>query len=173
MQIPVHQQGLVPHLRKQGYTGTRPPAGTCSTHEETDLYAGVAHATWHHSSCHSQERQQLLSALRAAFLSPLSRNILRLILPLLLFSNFCASTKSTRCNSHQLTGDRVSLSSLGKPPENSGTSFYARIRFLARNSIATDRHLTKGANTSSRVLYFSPRSEGTNTSSSSSSCLHS
>ena len=27
----------------------------------------VAHATWHHSSCHSQERQQLLSALRAAF----------------------------------------------------------------------------------------------------------
>ena len=27
----------------------------------------VAHATWHHSSCHSLERQQLLSALRAAF----------------------------------------------------------------------------------------------------------
>ena len=64
----------------------------------------VAHATWHRSSCHSQKRQQLLSALRAAFQSPLSRNIFCLILPLLLFSNFCASTKSTRCNSHQLTG---------------------------------------------------------------------
>ena len=69
--------------------------------------------------------------------------------------------------------DRVSLSSLGKPPENSGTSFYARIRLLVRNSIGTASHLTKCANTSSRVLYFSPRSEETNASSSSSSCLHS
>ena len=34
-------------------------------------------------------------------------------------------------------------------------------------------HLSKGANTSSRVLYFSPRSEGTNATSSFSSCLHS
>ena len=39
--------------------------------------------------------------------------------------------------------DRVSLSSLGKSPENSGTSFYARIRLLARNSIAQAAHLTK------------------------------
>ena len=29
--------------------------------------AVVAHDTWHHSPCHSQEWQQLLAALRAAF----------------------------------------------------------------------------------------------------------
>ena len=27
----------------------------------------VAHATWHHSSWHSQERQQLLAVVRAVF----------------------------------------------------------------------------------------------------------
>ena len=65
--------------------------------------------------------------------------------------------------------DRVSLSSLGKPPENSGTSFYARIRFRLRIALQqlALAHLTKGAYTSSRVLYFSPKSEGTNASSSS------
>ena len=68
---------------------------------------------------------------------------------------------------------RVSLSSLGNPPKNSGTSFYARIHFWLGIALQQLAHLTKGANTSSRVLYFSPRSKVTNTSFSSSSCLHS
>ena len=33
----------------------------------TSIKVIVAHATWHHSSCHSQEQQQLLAALRATF----------------------------------------------------------------------------------------------------------
>ena len=68
---------------------------------------------------------------------------------LLPFSNFCASTKSTRCIS---PSGKISLSSLGKPPENSDTNFYARIRLLARNIINTPsaphqrcQHLLKGA----------------------------
>ena len=68
---------------------------------------------------------------------------------LLPFSNFCASTKSTRCIS---PSGKISLSSLGKPPENSGICFYARIRLLARNNINTSssfhqrcQHLIQGA----------------------------
>ena len=51
-----------------------------------DIQAIVAHATWCHSSRHSQEQRQLLSALLATFYWPLSRNTLHLILPLLPFS---------------------------------------------------------------------------------------
>ena len=62
----------------------------------------MAHATWHHSSSLSRKQQQLLSALRAACWSSLSSNTLHLILAPQLLSDFCASTKPPKFNSHHL-----------------------------------------------------------------------
>ena len=79
------------------------------------------------------------------------------------FSNFCTSTEFTFTES----------TSLGKPSENSSTSFYARIRLLARNNINTSSTPHQRCQHSSRVLYLSPRQEGSNAFSGTSSCLHS
>ena len=62
-----------------------------------------------------------------------SRNILRFNHSLVLFSDLCASIKSIRCNSYLLRTAAFLL--LGKPPENSGTNYYARNQPLARNNI--------------------------------------
>ena len=56
---------------------------------QTYIYYKIAqlwHMPRHRPSCHSQEQRQLLSGLRATFEWPLSRNTLRLILPLVPFS---------------------------------------------------------------------------------------
>ena len=94
----------------------------------------VARATWHNSSHPSQEQQQLLSALRAACQSPLSSNTLRLILALLLLSDFCASNKYPHFNSHHLI-------------------FMPEFNFCPGIALPQLAHLTKGANTFSRELY--------------------
>ena len=66
------------------------PSWTKQFHIRTDALnkglGAVAHATWHRPSCHSQEQRELLSTLRAAFWSSLSRNILPLTLLCFLFS---------------------------------------------------------------------------------------
>ena len=100
-----------------------------------------------------------------------SRNILRLNHPLVLL-DLCASTKSFRCSSYLLRTTALLL--LGKPPENSGTNYYARNQLLAKNNIDNSQR------TSPKVLApnrgcstFHRRSKGTNDSSGVSSDLRS
>ena len=69
---------------------------------------------------------------RASSSTP-SRNILHCNHPQVLLSDLCDSTKLTRCNSYSLKTTAFLL--LGKPPENSGTSYYARNKLLTKNNI--------------------------------------
>ena len=85
------------------------------------------------------------------------------------FSNFCASTKSTRWN---LTIWQNQPFLTLQATRKSSTSFYARFDFWLGITLTQLAHVTKGVNTSSRVLYLSPRPEGTNASSGT-SYLHS
>ena len=91
---------------------------------------------------------------------------------LVLFSNFCASTKSIRCNSYLLRTTTFLL--FCKPPENSGTDYFTRNQLLARNNINnTQRTSPKvlAPNQGCSTIYR--RSKGTNDSSGASSDLRS
>ena len=62
---------------------------------------------------------------------------------------------------------------LGSHPKILAKVFMPEFDFWLGITLTHPAHLTKGANTSSRVLYLSPRPEGTNASSGTSSYLHS
>ena len=130
----------------------------------------MPHGIFLHAAPKSSNNYSLLY--RASTSSTPSRNILRCNHPLVLFSNFCTSTKSIRCNSYLLRTTAFLL--LGKPPENSGTDYYARNQLLAWN------HINNTQRTSPTVLApnklcstIHRRSKGTNDSSGASSDLRS
>ena len=82
---------------------------------------------------------------------------------LLPFSDFCTSTKSTRCNL-TIWQDPAFLH-LASHPKILAQVFMPEIDFWLGITLTHLVHITKGANTSSRVLYLSPRLKGTNASS--------
>ena len=59
---------------------------------------------------------------------------------LLLFSDLCTSTNPIRCNSYSLRTTAFLL--LDKPPENSGTYYYARNQVLAKINIDKTQHIS-------------------------------
>ena len=104
----------------------------------------MPHGIFLHAAPKNSNNYSLLY--RASTSSTPSRNILRCNHPLVLFSNFCASTKSIRCNSYLLRTTAFLL--LGKPPENSGTDYYAGNQLLPRN------HINNTQRTSPKVLVW-------------------
>ena len=98
----------------------------------------LKHILWHmphgiflHATPKSSNKYSLLY--RASTSSTLSHNILCCNHTLVLFSDFFASAKSIHCNFYLLKTTAFPL--LGKPPENSGTYYYAKNQRLARNNI--------------------------------------
>ena len=99
---------------------------------------------------------------------PLSRNLLRFSCHLWCTShNLRASSKSIRCNSHLMNTPAL----LGKPHGNLGTNYYATNKLLARNSTSnTQRTIPKVPEPHQGCSTAHRGSEGTNNSTSASSC---
>ena len=130
----------------------------------------MPHGIFFHAASKSSNNYSLLY--RTSTSSTLSCNILRCNHPLVLFSNFCASTKSVHCNSYSLRTTALLL--LGEPPENSGTDYYARNQLLERNNTNyTQRTSPKVLAPNQGCPTIHRRSEGTNDSSGASSDLRS
>ena len=69
--------------------------------------------------------------------------------------NFCSSSKSTSCNSHQLR--RSAFLHLASHPKILAQVFIPEFDFWVGIALQQLAHLTKGASTKPRVLYCSPK----------------
>ena len=103
------------------------------------MSTAVEHATWHFSSCRSQEQQRLLSALQMFYWTTSFHATSCTSTTLWSSSHTSASLPSPFAAT---LNEISSLLLLGKPPEDSGTIYYAGNQLLAKKSISNTQRTT-------------------------------